>query len=247
RLANVSIYRNSPMDAAGVVEFAPRHIVIATGAAWRRDGVGRANGFPIEGFEGSQIFTPDDIMAQRLPHAGPVVIFDDDHYYMGGVLAERCRAAGLPVTLITPAATISAWTANTMEAMPIARRLTRLGVELMPYTGIRNFREGRATLENALSGKVFELEAAAIVSVTARLPIDGLYADLAAMQTRWGEAGIVSVTRIGDCHAPGTIQAAVYAGHKLARGLDEEPEGELPRELPGSPPQHQSRAMAAKG
>ena len=205
-----------------------------------------ANGFPIEGFEGSQIFTPDDIMAQRLPHAGPVVIFDDDHYYMGGVLAERCRAAGLPVTLITPAATISAWTANTMEAMPIARRLTRLGVELMPYTGIRNFREGRATLENALSGKVFELEAAAIVSVTARLPIDGLYADLAAMQTRWGEAGIVSVTRIGDCHAPGTIQAAVYAGHKLARGLDEAPEGELPRELPVSP-LHQSRAMAPKG
>ena len=247
RLANVSIYRDSRMDAAGIVEFAPRHIVIATGAAWRRDGVGRANGFPIEGFEGPQIFTPDDIMAQRLPHAGPVVIFDDDHYYMGGVLAERCCAAGLPVTLITPAATVSAWTANTMEAMPIARRLTRLGVELMPYTGIRNFREGRATLENELSGKVFELEAAAIVSVTARLPIDGLYADLAGMQPRWSEAGIVSVTRIGDCHAPGTIQAAVYAGHKLARGLDEAPEGELPRELPGSPPQHQSRAMAAKG
>jgi dimethylamine/trimethylamine dehydrogenase len=209
--------------------------------------VGRANGFPIEGFDGSQIFTPDDIMAQRLPYTGPVVIFDDDHYYMGGVLAERCRAAGLPVTLITPAATISAWTANTMEAMPIARRLTRLGIELMPYTGIRSFRGGRATLENELSGKVFELEAAAIVSVTARLPVDGLYADLAGMQPRWSEAGIVSVTRIGDCHAPGTIQAAVYAGHKLARGLDEAPEDELPRELPGSPFQHQSVAMAAAG
>ena len=120
------------MDASSIVEFALRHIVIATGAAWRRDGVGRANGFPIEGFEGSQIFTPDDIMAQRFPHTGPVVIFDDDHYYMGGVLAERCRAAGLSVMLITPASTISAWTASTMEATPIARRLTRLGVELMP-------------------------------------------------------------------------------------------------------------------
>jgi hypothetical protein len=52
---------------------------------------------------------------------------------------------------------------------------------------------------------------------------------------RWSQAGIVSVARIGECHAPGTIQAAVYAGHKLARGLDEAPEGELPRELPGSP------------
>jgi dimethylamine/trimethylamine dehydrogenase len=247
RLANVSIYRDSPMDASSILEFAPRHIVIATGAAWRRDGVGRANGYPIEGFDGPQIFTPDDLMAQRLPQSGPVVIFDDDHYYMGGVLAERCRAAGLPVTLITPAATISAWTTNTMEAMPIARRLVRLGVELMPYTGIRSFRNGIATLENELSGKVFELEAAAVVSVTARLPIDSLYVELAGMQPHWSEAGIVTVTRIGDCHAPGTIQAAVYAGHKLARGLDEAPEGELPRELPGLPHRPQSVATAAMG
>ena len=185
-------------------------------------------------------------MAQRLPQSGPVLVFDDDHYYMGGVLAERCRAAGLSVTLITPAATISAWTANTMEALPIARRLLRLGIELMPYTGIRSFRHGMATLENELSGKLVELEAAAIVSVTARLPVDDIYVDLAGMQPRWGEAGIVSVTRIGDCHAPGTIQAAVYAGHKLARALDETPEGELPRELPGSP-LFQLAAIAATG
>jgi dimethylamine/trimethylamine dehydrogenase len=123
-------------------------------------------------------------MAQRLPRTGPVVIFDDDHYYMGGVLAERCRAAGLPVTLITSAATVSAWTVNTMEALPIARRLLRLGVDMMPYTGIRGFRSGVATLVNELSGKVFELEAASIVSVTARLPVDGLYADLAGTHRR---------------------------------------------------------------
>jgi dimethylamine/trimethylamine dehydrogenase len=231
RLGNVSIYLDSRLDAGSVMEFAPRHIVIATGAVWRRDGVGRISGFPIEGFDGPGVFTPDDLMAQRLPN-GPVVIFDDDHYYMGGVLAERCRAAGLPVTLVTPAAIISAWTANTMEAVPIARRLLRLGVELIPYTSIRSFRSGTVTLENELSGAVFEREAAAIVTVTARLPAEGLYHDLANMKARWQEAGIATLSRIGDCYAPGTIQAAVYAGHKLARGLDELPEGELPRELP---------------
>jgi dimethylamine/trimethylamine dehydrogenase len=234
RLGNVTIYRGNTMDAPSIMELAPRHIVIATGSSWRRDGVGRANGFPIEGFDGPQIYTPDDIMEQRLPRSGPVVIFDDDHYYLGGVLAERCRAAGLPVTLITPASTISAWTANTMEALPIARRLLRLGVELMPYTSIRSFRDGRVTLENELSGKITEIEAGAIVSVTARLPVDGLYRDLVQVRSSWSEAGIVSVTRIGDCHAPGTIQSAVYAGHKVARGLDEAPESEIPRELPGS-------------
>jgi dimethylamine/trimethylamine dehydrogenase len=231
RLANVSIYRHSPMDAASIMEFAPRHIVIATGALWRRDGVGRASGFPIEGFDGPQVFTPDDIMEQRLPN-GPVVIFDDDHYYMGGVLAERCREAGLPVTLVTPAALISAWTANTMEAMPIARRLVRLGVDLMPYTTVRGFRGGVVTLESGLTNAVLELEAAGLVTVTARLPVDSLYHNLADRRPSWHRAGIASVTRIGDCYAPGTLQAAVYAGHKLARGLDEIPEGEIPRELP---------------
>ena len=34
-------------------------------------------------------------------------------------------------------------------------------------------------------------------------------------------SGITSITRIGDCLAPGTIAAAVYSGHRFARELDE--------------------------
>jgi dimethylamine/trimethylamine dehydrogenase len=231
RLPNVTIYRESPMDAAGVMEFAPKHVVIATGAWWRRDGIGRASGFAIPGFNDSRVFTPDDLMAGRLPE-GRVLVFDDDHYYMGGVLAERCRAAGLGVTLATPAATISAWTANTLEALPIARRLTQLGVELLPYTMVRSFAKGVVSLENVLNGAIDRRRFAALVSVTARLPVELLYQELAKRETEWSSVGISSVNRIGDCLAPSTIQAAVYAGHKLARSLDEAPEADVPRELP---------------
>jgi dimethylamine/trimethylamine dehydrogenase len=42
------------------------------------------------------------------------------------------------------------------------------------------------------------------------------------------EAGIKSVTRIGDCLAPGFIAHAVYAGHRYARELDAPPAGEVP-------------------
>jgi dimethylamine/trimethylamine dehydrogenase len=231
RLPNVTIYRESPLDAEGVMEFAPRHVVIATGAWWRRDGVGRASGFAIPGFNDSLVFTPDDLMAGRLPE-GRVLVFDDDHYYMGGVLAERCRAAGLGVTLATPAATISAWTANTLEALPIARRLTQLGVELLPYTMVSSFAKGVVALENVLNGVTDRRRFGALVSVTARLPVDSLYQELVKRETDWSSAGIASVNRIGDCLAPSTIQAAVYAGHKLARSLDEAPEGDVPRELP---------------
>ena len=50
----------------------------------------------------AKIYTPDDIMAGR-DRESPVVVFDDDHYYMGGVVTEMLRLAGLTVTLITPA------------------------------------------------------------------------------------------------------------------------------------------------
>jgi dimethylamine/trimethylamine dehydrogenase len=61
-----------------------------------------------------------------------------------------------------------------------------------------------------------------------------LYLDLAARPAEMKEAGIKSLTRIGDCLAPGFIAHAVYHGHRYARELDAEPAGEVPfkRHLP---------------
>ena len=227
RMANVSIYRDSALEAEHVLEFGARHVAIATGSVWRRDGVGRDSGFPI--FDAPVVYTPDDIMAGRDPEAGPVIIWDDDHYYMGGVIAELCRYAGHEVVLVTTAATVSAWTVNTLEALPIAKRMARMGVEVLPYTSVSAFDGGSVRLTSVLTGEATERPAAALVTVTGRLPVDGLFEEL---RERWEEAGIASVTRLGDCWAPSTIQQAVYSGHKWARQLDEATEILIPRELP---------------
>jgi dimethylamine/trimethylamine dehydrogenase len=232
RMENVSIYRESELSAEHVLEFGARHVAIATGSTWRRDGVGRDSGFAVPGFDGPAVYTPDDLMAGRMPSDGPVIVWDDDHYYLGGVLGEQCRSAGLEVTLVTPAAIVSAWTVHTLEALPIAKRIARLGIAVVPYSSVIGFAGGMVKLVSGLTGLESELPAAALVTVTARLPIDNLHADLEQVRDRWEGAGIASVTRIGDCWAPSTIQQAVYSGHKWARGLDEEPEGLTPRELP---------------
>ena len=229
RMDNVSIYRESVLESEHVLDFGARHVAIATGSRWRRDGVGRDSGFAVAGVEGRDIFTPDDLMSGRMPDAGPVIVWDDDHYYMGGVLAELCRAKGLDVTLVTPAAMVSAWTVNTLEALPIARRIARLGIDVLTYTSVTGFADAKVRLVNNLTGNLSEVAAGALVTVTARLPTDDLYEQL---RDRWQEAGISSLTRIGDCWAPSTIQQAVYSGHKWARELDEEPEMLTPRELP---------------
>jgi len=229
RMANVSIYRGSKLEVEHVLEFGARHVAIATGALWRRDGVGRQSGFPVPGFDGASVYTPDDLMSGRVPNAGPVIVWDDDHYYLGGVLAELCRKAGMDVTLVTAAPIVSAWTVNTLEALPIAKRIARLGITVVPYTNVAGFQNGSVHLVDALTGAETELPAAAFVTITGRLPVDDLYEQL---RGRWEDAGMTSLTRIGDCLAPSTIQQAVYSGHKWARELDEPPEVMTPRELP---------------
>ena len=230
RMPNVSIYRDSELEAEHVLEFGARHVAIATGSVWRRDGVGRDSGFAI--FDDSSVLTPDDLMAGREPEAGPIVIWDDDHYYMGGVLAELCRYAGAEVILATTAATVSAWTANTLEALPIAKRMARLGVDVRPYTRVAGYSGREARLVSVLDGEETKVAAGGLITVTARSPSDALFPALEKLRDGWAGAGIASITRIGDCWAPSTIQQAVYTGHKWARGLDEEPELLTPRELP---------------
>ena len=58
---------------------------------------------------------------------GPVVVFDDDHFYMGGAIAEKLRRDGCEVTLVTPAAEVSSWTHNTLDQHAVQKQLMGLG------------------------------------------------------------------------------------------------------------------------
>ena len=228
KLPNVHLYRDSLLDAEQVREFGFERVVLATGAYWRKDGIGRSHYQPIPGFHGANVFTPDDIMADRLPAAGPVVVFDDELFYMAGVLAEKIRRTGLDVTLVTPADSASSWTTNTLELHFINKQLRELGVEVVTAHAVTGFDGSRAEIACGFTGKTRSLPARAVVSVTARLPHEDLYHALAADPAALAAAGIKSVVRIGDCLAPGFIAHAVYAGHKYARDLDEPaPKGEV--------------------
>jgi dimethylamine/trimethylamine dehydrogenase len=219
KMTNVTVYRASRLEASHVREMGCARVVIATGAAWRRDGVGRANAFPVPGFGQKNVLTPDDILAGRMP-AGPVVIYDDDHYYMGGVIAEKLRRAGLAVTLVTPAESASSWTHNTLEHERIQTRLLELGVEIVASREITAFNGDHVATACVYTRRPRDIACAAVVTVTARLPEDALVRALMSGESTLKAAGIKSVTAIGDALAPATIAHAVYAGHRYARELD---------------------------
>jgi len=233
KLANVEIFRDSRLDAGHILEFGATRVVLATGARWRRDGVGRANARPVTGFDQATVFTPDDLLTGALPE-GPVIVFDDDHYYLGGVLAELLHAAGRAVTLVTPADKASAWTVNTLEQHAIQRRLLERGVIILTNRNIVACSGSGATLECTYTGRRAEVECRSVVTVTSRTPNDELMTALTDMADAVAGAGILSITPIGDCLAPGTIAAAVYAGHRYAREVERLAGGRLEGEAPDS-------------
>ncbi|GAB2176596.1 oxidoreductase [Dongia sp. agr-C8] len=232
KLPNVQVFPGSRMTAADVMDAEYDRIVLATGASWRRDGVARYHRLPIQDLDDARIFTPDDVMSDQ-EITGPVVVFDDDHYYMGGVVAEKLRRQGLDVTIVTPAPLVSQWTVNTLEQARIQARLIELDVAIVANQALVRFRDGEATLACVFTRRLTILPAASVVFVTSRIAQDGLHRALSESD-RLGEAGIKSVHRIGDCLAPGTIAAAVFGGHRCARELEAPGSESVPfrRELP---------------
>jgi dimethylamine/trimethylamine dehydrogenase len=220
KMQNVETLRASRVTTAEVLELGVTRVVLATGSRWRRDGVGRANHRAIRGFEAAhRVFTPDELMdGARV--SGPIVVFDDDHYYLGAVLAEKLRSDGHDVSLVTPADRVSAWTVNTLEQHAIQKRLLDLGVDVHLNRNAVELSDSGLVLECTYTARRTFVAAAAVVAVTSRVPNDELARALDAMPEAARAAGIASITSIGDCLAPSTIAAAVYAGHRYAREFD---------------------------
>lgn len=220
KMPNVQLIPDNEMTAELVLESEASLVAVATGAFWRADGVGRHHTEPVEGLAALPVFTPDDIMDGRVP-AGRVVLFDDDHYYMGGVVAERLLALGCEVTFVTPESLVSAFTQYTAEQGRIQRQLLETCEAVHPSMALSRVEQGRAHLSCVYTGRETATDADAVVLVTGTVPRDALYYELqrhdpAALEA----AGIRRVVRVGDCLGPGMIASAVHSGHLFARTLD---------------------------
>jgi hypothetical protein len=158
----------------------------------------------------------------------------DPRIRRSAVLAEKLRLDGLGVTLVTPADRVSAWTVNTLEQHAVQKRVLGLGIEVYVSRNIVEFDGSGVVLECTYTERQTTVPAGSVVTVTSRLPNDELAQSLNESSGAIGAAGIVSITSIGDCFAPSTIAAAVYAGHRHAREFDWPPTDEamFQRELP---------------
>ncbi|HEX7198480.1 MAG TPA: FAD-dependent oxidoreductase, partial [Dongiaceae bacterium] len=73
-MANVEVFLGSDLSAESILELGFSHVVLATGARWRDDGVGRAHIRPVPVEGRAVVTTPDKIMAGLLP-PGPALVY----------------------------------------------------------------------------------------------------------------------------------------------------------------------------
>jgi dimethylamine/trimethylamine dehydrogenase len=209
KLPNVQTFPGSRMTATDIADFGADHVVLATGSTWRRDGVGvyamRPGPFP-------NALTPDDIFAGAKV-TGPVVIYDDEHYFMAGALAERLAVQGHQVHYVTTAGVASSWTVLTNEQDFLQARLIEAGVMIHPLKALKSQGKDDATLACVYTGREETIPCGTLVLVTGRLPDLTLWQDMTTQGT--------PATRIGDCLAPSSIADAVYSAHRYARTLGE--------------------------
>ncbi|MGE5643604.1 MAG: FAD-dependent oxidoreductase [Byssovorax cruenta] len=223
KMRNVAVYPSSPMTASEILETGAQNIVVATGATWRRDGMGRTLRKPIHGFDLQDVFNPDELMDKISVISNLVnrnwVIYDDDHFYMGGVLAELLAMNGCRVSLVTPASLVSYWAQFTLEQERIQRKLIKLGVKLFPQTVLSEIQADCVRLTSTIAGQETDLERDGVLLVSDRISNDSLYYEL---KPALAEGKIQSLRLIGDAEAPNIIAQAVFSGHLAAREFEEE-------------------------
>jgi len=221
KLPNVNIYMDSYLNAEDALMAEADHIVIATGSTWRADGFGRTNTIALTTLTApEQIFTPDDIMAGRLPK-GKVVVFDDDYYYMGPVISEMLQKAGCEVTFVCTDNMACSFGRYTTEQPSAQRSLMEAGVQFMFSKNLEGYDGENVELSCMYTEQESSIQADAVVMVTARLPKDDLYYDLQRLMEAGKAGSTKSITRIGDCEAPAPIVSAVHSGRRYAMDLDD--------------------------
>ena len=98
---NIEVFPESYMTADSVLELGYEDVVIATGARWAKDSIGRHSDCDFKKVDMKMIVSGDEVLENPIKSKSKFVIYDDDHYYFGSVLALELKRLGHEVTLVS--------------------------------------------------------------------------------------------------------------------------------------------------
>ena len=220
QLENVDVYLDNTMARDDVLELGFDHVVTATGSTWQPSIMDEKSA-PILITKTDSIFTPEDVL-EGCELQSPVIIFDFDYYYMGGLIAEYIKGLGHEVTIITPFEKVSPWSFNSNEVSEIESRLLDKDIKVLTKHRINDIGESSIKIIHQVTNKKTDVDRGSLVLVGHRKQSDSLYTLLTSDEDALKASGIKSVQNIGDSNAPGAVVHATYAGHLYANTFDQE-------------------------
>ena len=220
QLSNVDVFLDNTLSPDDVLELGFDHVVTATGSAWQPSIMDEKSA-PVLIDKTDTIFTPENVL-NGCELKSPVIIFDFDYYYMGGLMAEYIKDLGHEVTIITPFDKVSPWSFNSNEIDEIQLRLLEKDIRVFTQNRIITVEDSSVKTIHKVSHEETDIDRGSLVLIGHRKQNDSLYSDLNSRKADLGSSGIKSLQNIGDSNAPGAVVHAVYAGHLYANTFDQE-------------------------
>jgi 2,4-dienoyl-CoA reductase-like NADH-dependent reductase (Old Yellow Enzyme family)/thioredoxin reductase len=190
----------------------PDHIVVASGARYRRDGFQGQTGKPLPGWETAHCVTWDEVALDKVKVAGEVLVIDEMADVAAPLTAVIMAKLGAKVRLLTKWPMIGWETTAEVYLHWILTYLYEAEVEMITDHAVKKISGTEVEIVNIYApSRSRRLKADTIVMATARSSENALYHLLR-------ERGR-SVEAIGCAIAPRTVYEATLEGHRAARKL----------------------------
>ena len=202
KLKTVELFPESPMSASDILPLEVDHVLFATGSTWAADTIGRHSVTGLSDQADGMLLSAETVLRGEKIEADHVLIYDDDHYYMGSVIALALREAGHRVTLVTSAGRPCEFGVYTGEIYESNARLFQAGVEVVTNKMITALETGFAVGECTMSGRIERLSCDVMIPICRRLPNLDEHDAFAALYESGKTGAVKSFARIGDAEAP---------------------------------------------
>ena len=190
----------------------PDHIVVASGARYRRDGFQGQTGKPLPGWETAHCVTWDEVALDKVKASGEVLVIDEMADVAAPLTAVKMAKLGAKVRLLTKWPMIGWETTAEVYLHWILTYLYEAEVEMITDHAVKRISGTEVEIVNIYApSRSRRLKADTIVMATARSSENAMYHLLR-------ERGR-SVEAIGCAIAPRTVYEATLEGHRAARKL----------------------------
>jgi 2,4-dienoyl-CoA reductase-like NADH-dependent reductase (Old Yellow Enzyme family)/thioredoxin reductase len=211
----VDVRKGKAASTEDVLRLSPDAVIVATGAAFSREGRSGLVDRAIPGADKPFVYSPEDILERGVRPAGRVAVLDGEGTHASSGIAELLARSGAEVTMISSSfAPFSTRLAYAFESELVAKRLAEADVAFRGATWVRAIGDRELRLFDVNSERESTLtDVDAVVLVTGRHSIDRLAREL--------EGKVAQLFTIGDALAVRPFATAAFEGQKFARLVGE--------------------------